>query len=750
MGLSAAYAGDSPTKGSVVNTSIAEAYALWQAGTFVVDVRTPEEFFSGHLPGARNIDVAALPDRLHELQHIKDRPILVYCRSGRRSLKAAEILVNHGFSNVRNMEGGILAWNAAHSDVLEMPFSFTLGGKPSGTLLPTWKCESTSQPMDTDRTQHVVSFSEPASGLVARFEYIQYTDFPASEWTVYFKNTGSTDSALLEDIQPLSQTLAGGEGAYRLCYSRGSHEAPSDFEPQASNLETPVHLAPYGGRSSDGVLPFFSLMTPRNDGVILGIGWTGQWAASFEKSAQGVRMRAGMERTHLILHPGEEIRTPAILLLHYAGAPASPYSVPGSNALRRLLLKHYTPRPKGQEAIPPIAASPHGTIAFTKTTEEAMIQGIKNIAAHSPLVDTWWIDAGWHGEDDNWARNPGTWTPNRTRFPKGLKPVGEAAHANGMRFLLWTEPERVMRGMELYENHRDWLLAPADLPKELQYQANDGFYLLNLGNPEALDWAKKTFSGLITEYGIDIYRQDFNMTPIYFWRNQEPEDRQGMNEIRYITGLYDFYDALLRDHPGLLIDNCASGGRRIDFEIMRRALTLFRSDCCWDPIGEQCMNYGISPWMPITGVGAVTLDPYAFRSGFGSHLSLALDFYSSADLWPALNEALRQYQSVRQWFSKDFYPLTPYSLSKDAWIAWQYQDPDTDKGLVQAFRRPDNPAASIQLPLQCLQPGARYNVTNLDGGGPSTHAGKELMETGLPVTLPNAPGAALITYRKEP
>jgi len=221
-----------------------------------------------------------------------------------------------------------------------------------------------------------------------------------------------------------------------------------------------------------------------------------------------------------------------------------------------------------------------------------------------------------------------------------------------------------------------------------------------------------------------------------------------MNEIRHITGLYDFYDTLQREYPGLLIDNCASGGRRIDFEIMRRALSLFRSDCCWDSIGEQCMNYGISPWMPVTGVGAVTLDPYPFRSGFGSHLSLALDYYNQPELWDRLAASLQQYQSIRPLFTADFYPLTPYSLGKDQWIAWQYQNPEKGEGLIQAFRREACAVDSIHVALRGLDPGKQYAVEDLDSGTSDTMTGDQLMSAGLTLRAAAAPAAMLLHLRR--
>jgi alpha-galactosidase len=638
---------------------------------------------------------------------------------------------------------GVEAWINANIGQEKAPFSFIYNGAPSADFLTSWRCDTLTMPEQDGKTSFSVKFSDPDSSLSIRCECVRYANFPALEWTVYFKNNGKDDTPLIEDIRALDAAVCP-DGHNKLLYWRGSHERPSDFEPLEREFSEPFELAPYGGRSSDEVSPFFNIASPEKSGVILGVGWTGQWSARFSKADAAIKVSAGMEKTHFILHAGEEIRTPAILLLFWKGGD----STDGSNLFRRLLLKHYTPRPGGRDIVPPIAASPNATIGFTDTTEESMVRGIANLAEHHAPIDTWWLDAGWHGDDKNWAKNTGSWTPCAARFPNGLKPVGDAAHANGMRFLLWCEPERVMRGTWLFENHRDWLFSPADLPKELKYQDNDGFYLLNLGNPKALNWVKRTFSDIITKFGVDIYRQDFNMTPLYFWRNGEAENRQGINEIRHITGLYDLFDTLVKEHPGLMLDNCASGGRRIDFEIMRRALSLFRSDCCWDPIGEQCMNYGISSWMPVTGVGGITTDPYALRSGMGSHLSLALDFYNNPDTWPKLDAAIKQYKEIRPLFTGDFYPLTPYSLEKDKWIAWQYQSPERREGIIQAFRREANTTDSTHVVPRGLNPKASYIIENLDTNEHETRTGAALMSEGLDIRIPTAPGSALLRLKE--
>lgn len=301
-----------------------------------------------------------------------------------------------------------------------------------------------------------------------------------------------------------------------------------------------------------------------------------------------------------------------------------------------------------------------------------------------------------------------------------------------------------MPGTRLRREHPEWLLAP-DVSLTVAYEGKAR--LLNLGDRKARTWLTRTVSARIRELGIDVYRHDCNIQPLFYWRKGEAEDRQGVTEIRYIEGLYAFFDTLLRDHPHLLVDNCASGGRRLDIEMMRRSLPLWRSDYCWEPVGQQCMTYGLSFWLPLHGVGAVACDAYNFRSGMGANMSFAFDYYADkATFWPELNKRLRTYLTVRAMFAGDYYPLTPYSTEKTAWMAWQFHRPDLGAGLIQAFRRAESPASSTQLSLRGLTPDARYRVVDLDAGELTVAKGSELAEPGLRVTSPSRPAALLITY----
>lgn len=98
-------------KTSYKNVSVQDLKGASGSGYVVLDVRTPEEYASGHVPGARLMPVDEVPGRTGELS--KDTTYYVICRTGHRSTIASEALAKAGFKDIRNVEGGIQAWEAA-------------------------------------------------------------------------------------------------------------------------------------------------------------------------------------------------------------------------------------------------------------------------------------------------------------------------------------------------------------------------------------------------------------------------------------------------------------------------------------------------------------------------------------------------------------------------------------------------------------------------------------------------------------
>jgi alpha-galactosidase len=228
-----------------------------------------------------------------------------------------------------------------------------------------------------------------------------------------------------------------------------------------------------------------------------------------------------------------------------------------------------------------------------------------------------------------------------------------------------------------------------------------------------------------------------------------------MSEIRHIEGLYAFWDELLARHPGLVIDNCSSGGRRIDLETISRSVPLWRSDVqCWpdfDPIAMQTQTHGLALWVPLSTGCARTAKAYPFRSALGP--GLVMDWASPVfeeDVALDLNlvrQRLDELHAVRAHFHGDFYPLVSFSLAQDCWAAWQFDRPDLGEGMVLALRRPQSPFPLLKTKLHGLDPGAQYEWHDLDRGTIERVSGRDLLETGISVELEGQPDSALFLYK---
>lgn len=82
--------------------------------------------------------------------------------------------------------------------------------------------------------------------------------------------------------------------------------------------------------------------------------------------------------------------------------------------------------------------------------------------------------------------------------------------------------------------------------------------------------------------GFRFYRQDFNLDPLGYWRHKDAADRKGITMMRYIEGLYAYWDRIASSWPESLREECASGGRRIDLETLQRMPLHQKSDYWFD------------------------------------------------------------------------------------------------------------------------------------------------------------------------
>jgi alpha-galactosidase len=311
-----------------------------------------------------------------------------------------------------------------------------------------------------------------------------------------------------------------------------------------------------------------------------------------------------------------------------------------------------------------------------------------------------------------------------------------------MIFVVWFEPERVDPNSRIAREHPEFVLRGG--PPNWTQQ-NDG--LFNLADPQARRYLTDLLSRAIEEHGIDVYRNDFNIDPLAFWRAADEPERQGMTEIRYIEGLYEMWDELRARHRGLLIDNCASGGRRIDLETTARSLPLWRSDTqctpAAQPLHDQVQTSGLTRWIPLHSAGAWEFDPYHFWSVAQAGVVIAPMVTEAGFPTEAVRARICELRQWRELWLGEFWPLTPVTTSEKDWCAWQLHLPEHGRGMVMAFRRAEAPEAAA-FRLRGIEEGATYVVRDELTGQAEEVQGTAISE--MQVEADTRPGVRIISY----
>jgi alpha-galactosidase len=279
--------------------------------------------------------------------------------------------------------------------------------------------------------------------------------------------------------------------------------------------------------------------------------------------------------------------------------------------------------------------------------------------------------------------------------------------------------------------------------------------LLNLGDPEALEWITDRVDSIIKDSGVSIYRQDFNFDPLPIWKQNESDDRIGMIENLHAQGYLKYWDSLLSRNPGLLIDSCASGGRRNDLETMRRAITLHYTDVGYGnhPI-KQKQHREMFEWIPYFRAHNMSWDNPDGTYGTKNKSANEFDFHCA--LAPSLT-SMYTYDDSEENFeigrkmdaiwreaaeielSGDYYPITECRCDAHDWYAMQFDDHDNSRGFVQAIRNTLVEDECFLLMLPCIHADKTYTFTDRESGKSFALSSEEL-SAGITVSLPKRTG----------
>jgi alpha-galactosidase len=542
----------------------------------------------------------------------------------------------------------------------------------------------------------------------------------ADDWRVCSCACGQADAGYPSNNYQIREQLLLGSGAIRL---------GTDLDGRSSNRNLPmVILLPGGSRS----------------GFWCGPAWSGEWNLTVEQNATSgqVSVTTSIGIRRLRLNPGEELVFPDLHLGMFDGDLAD-----GSNALRRYIVQGLQPLHRGR---PPVSqvwwCSFNG---FGNDIDEAeMLRQAE--AAASLGIEVFEIDAGYAG---NFPGCSGEWGDvDRRKFPRGLEPIADRARALGMEFGLWVDPERALRGTWSHSTRPDIFWPdPA---------GRDEFHL-DLSRREAQDWLIGWVSDWVGRLGVRHMRWDQNAPSGIYFNNQ---DWTRKVQFAYVQGLYRVLDELGRKFPDLMIQNCASGGRRIDFGTLSRTQSDWMCDYTDDAHTCRWMQLRAQRFLPgnrlDSGIGHLSrhhladglamggVAPEGGRAGLRTTRDIDLDFISritgmldvDGDIASLDQQARERYRhwiaihkAIRHLTIQDFHELLPIPQTPEQWDAAQWSAYDRDEGLIACFRVAG--PVSGHIPLKTLDPRQTYGVTDLSDGAEREYQGVELLSQGLPVSF---------------
>lgn len=599
--------------------------------------------------------------------------------------------------------------------------SFVYGGQSSNGLLPLWASTNEQFVSPAGRLIEETTWREPGGGLVATWRVEHIGDQNAAEYRWIFENQGTAPTQALTDVAALDLIISDASRV-ELIHSTGGLAGPSGFVTSRSSLAQSITLSAATGRSSNKDLPLWVLHNnASNSGKYMGVGWSGQWEADFRPVAgqDAVRLTMGMSGTNIALPAGERIVSPSILVGDYQGDHQA-----GSNALRRVINKEYVAKLGSNRLAPPV--SWNSWFTFTNNISDAMLR--QQVDAVAGLgVEYFCIDAGWF--TGGFDAGLGNWTVDPVKFPQGLQPIGEYVAQKGMKLGLWFEPGRAMPGSRLATEHPEWV-------------ANKQ---VKLEIPAARDWLFNAMCENIDAGNVEWIRYDMNQgyyqpDPLTSWNARDTATTQGLTQICYLQGEYELLDRLRTKYPDMVIESCASGGRRIDLETIKRSHTFWKSDETNNLVIARSQETGGNVFLPggllnTNLPGASNASTFDLHSLFAGPLGFATDWTRlDAAGRERVAQAISDYKSIRDLLNKDYYPLFPQTTSTQIWAGWEFYDPETDEGFFTILRPTESPVGSYAIRLGGVKMGKMYTLSRPDGSQAYNVAGSELL-AGLVMSL---------------
>jgi len=503
------------------------------------------------------------------------------------------------------------------------------------------------------------------------------------------------------------------------------------------------------GSSSHIFNPFCAVTYPsttEHTGEIWGFSliYSGNYQMCVEKTHTDiVRISGGInpETFIWILEPQESFTTPEAVLV---------YSNSGVNGMSNTFHKFFRER-----LIPQQFANRERPILINNwesTYFDFDHDKIVNIAkkASEVGIELFVLDDGWFGARDGDKKGLGNWVVNREKLRKGLEGLAEEINSHYMEFGLWVEPEMANPDADILKQHPDWLLGScSDDPSMGRNQ-----YVLDLANPEVVDWLIETFTEIFRKANITYVKWDMNRYLTETYSKYLPAHKKRETSHRYVLGLYRLMDTLVTQFPHILFEGCSGGGGRFDPGLIYYMPQYWTSDNT-DAMARLKIQYGTSLVYPIITMGShvsacpnhqlerTTPIEARLNAAMSGNLGFELDLnLTDPEELKIVKNGINFYKKHRKLIQLgEFYRLlSPFKGDQTSWMFI-----DSSKTELLLFWFLDK--ADIKYTRQLLKlPYVDPNSSYIDKETNKTYSGSELINRGFRLPLMNKDYASGVIY----
>ena len=404
-----------------------------------------------------------------------------------------------------------------------------------------------------------------------------------------------------------------------------------------------VKFGQVGSMPVRGYFPFAAL-EDRKSGVVwaMQLACPSSWQMEIHRKDDCLSMMASLADGDFghwakTVLPGERFETPEAYLTVGQGNV--------DEVSQRLLTIHRSKMPRPDAELP-VLFNEYCT-TWGNPDEENLRRIAECLSGHG--IDFLVIDAGWYrSEKDGWSDCNGDWLPNeKTVFPSGLKATADAIRAHGMKPGLWFEPETCGKGAALY-HREDLLLTRYGVPLD-----TDNRRFLDMRKKEAHAYLKERVTDLLKNRGFDYIKVDYNDC---IGVGCDDPDSLGEGLRQNMLGTQRFFREMRAEIPGLWIENCSSGGHRLEPSMMHLSDMASFSDaheCPEIPIIAANLHRMILPaqsqiWAVLHAEDSIRRINYSLVNTFLGVLCLSGDIiHLNAEQWAKVDEGLSFYRQVR-------------------------------------------------------------------------------------------------------